>query len=271
MSIQTLALMSALGTFLTFSLNYLFGMSMLERPIVIGAVVGLLLGDVKTGVLVGVALEVAFMGVVNIGGVTATDSAASTAIATAFAVYSGLSIEETVAVAIPIGLVSNAAFSMTIQLSNFGAPILDKICERGDQKGLYLYNFIMFLLVFSIKPIVVYIGVLAGAEPITQALANIPPALQSGITAASGLLGAVGMAMLLRMLWTKEIAVYFFLGFVFVKYLNIPTMGIATIAVVIAVVTGMRDMQLFNLEKKTQNIPAASTVSGQSEEEDFLA
>ena len=269
MSINTLALLAALGTFLTFSLNYLFGMCMLERPLVIGAVVGILLGDVKTGVLVGATLEVAFMGVVNIGGVTATDAAASTAIATAFAIYSGLSIDETVAVAIPIGLVSNAAFGLIAQLSNLGAPFLDRICEKGDQKGLYIYEFVMFLFVFAIKPLVVYIGVLAGAEPISGLLAKIPAPLSAGIGAASGLLGAVGMAMLLRMLWSNDIAVYFFLGFVMVKYLNIPTMAIAVIGVVIAVVSAIRDLQVLNLEKKIES--KTFEKSELSEEEDFLA
>jgi len=269
MSIQSLALLSALGTFLTFSLNYLFGMCMLERPLVIGAVIGILCGDIKTGVLVGAALEVAFMGVVNIGGVTATDASTSTAIATAFAIYSGLPIEETVAVAIPIGLVSNAAFGLAAQLSNLGAPILDRICEKGDQKGLYIYEFVMFLFVFAIKPIVVYIGVLLGADPISSLLGKIPATLSAGIGAASGLLGAVGMAMLMRMLWTKEIAVFYFLGFVLVKYLNVPTMGIAAIAVVIAVAYGLREMQIVNIEKKLEK----GYVSGstKSEEEDFLA
>lgn len=270
MSIQTLALLSALGAFLTISLNYAIGMCMLERPIVIGAVLGILLGDIPTGVAVGAALEVAFMGIVNIGGVTATDAGTSTAVATAFAIYSGLPIEETVAVAIPIGLVSNAVFGVIAQLANLGAPVLDKIVEQGSQKKLYIYEFVMFLLVFSIKPLVVYVGVLAGAEPITQLLSSIPPVISSALGAASGLLGAVGMSMLMRMLWTKEIAVFYFLGFVLVNYFGIPTMGIAAVGVVIAVAYGLREMQIINLEKKIAG-GAGTSVAPTSEEEEFLA
>lgn len=268
MSIQTLALLSALGIFLTYSLNYLFGMCMLERPIVIGAVLGILLGDIKTGVLVGTTLEVAFMGVVNIGGVVATDAATSTAIATAYAIYSGLPIEETVAIAIPIGLVSNTLFGLTAQLASAGAPFLDKICEKGDQKKLWIYEFVMFILVFGIKPLVVFFGVLVGADPLSNLIASMPAWVSSGLSAASGLLGAVGMAMLMRMLWSKEVAVYFFLGFVLMKYLNVPTMGIATIAVVIAVVAALRDMQIIKLEKKLSN---KDNKNEMSEEEDFLS
>lgn len=270
MSVQTLALLSGLGAFICIAGNYGLGMCMLERPIVIGGVLGVLLGDIPTGVAVGAALEVAFMGIVNIGGVTATDAATSTAVATAFAIYSGLPIEETVAVAIPIGLVSNALFGVIAQLSNLGAPVLDKIVESGNQKKLYIYEFVMWLLVFSMKPVVVFVGVLAGAEPITQLLSTIPAVISSALGTASGLLGAVGMAMLMRMLWTKEIAVFYFLGFVLVNYFGISTMGIAAVGVVIAVAYGLREMQIVNLEKKLAG-GAGSAVAQVSEEEEFLA
>lgn len=270
MSVQTLALLSCLGAFICIAGNYAIGMCMLERPIVIGAVLGILLGDIPTGVTVGATLEVAFMGIVNIGGVTATDAATSTAIATAFAIYSGLPIEETVAVAIPIGLVSNAVFGVVAQLSNLGAPVLDKIVESGNQKKLYLYEFVMWILVFVWKPLIVYVGVLAGADPITALLSSIPAVISNGLGAASGLLGAVGMAMLMRMLWTKELAAFYFLGFVLVNYFGISTMGIAAVGAVIAVAYGLREMQIVNLEKKLAG-GTGTGVATVSEEEEFLS
>lgn len=272
MSLQTLALLTALGYGACVLINYGIGQCMTERPIIVGTVVGLLLGDVKTGVTIGAALEVAFMGIVNIGGVTATDAATSTAVATAFAIYSGLGMEETVAVAIPVGLVSNAFFGPVAQLSNLGAPILDRICERGDERGLYIYEFVMWIAVFGVKAIVVYVGVLAGAEPITTALAQIPDVLSRGLSVASGLLGAVGMSMLMRMLWTKELAIYYFLGFVLVKYMNMPTMAIATLGIIIAVATGLREYQIVNIQKQINNggVAAKVALSREAEEEDFL-
>ena len=40
---------------------------MVERPIVLGAIVGIFLGDIPTGVIVGFQLELAFMGVWQVG------------------------------------------------------------------------------------------------------------------------------------------------------------------------------------------------------------
>ncbi|BDQ63754.1 hypothetical protein EfsSVR2332_38320 [Enterococcus faecalis] len=47
------ATMAALAVFICFAGNYLTGQSMMERPLVVGLVTGILMGDMKTGVLMG--------------------------------------------------------------------------------------------------------------------------------------------------------------------------------------------------------------------------
>ena len=47
--------------------DYLLGTAMVERPIVLGAIVGIFLGDIPTGVIVGFQLELAVMGVWQVG------------------------------------------------------------------------------------------------------------------------------------------------------------------------------------------------------------
>lgn len=65
------AFLVALAVFICVGGAELIGFTMLNRPIVIGPLVGLFLGDVKTGVMIGASLEAVFMGVVNIGGASA--------------------------------------------------------------------------------------------------------------------------------------------------------------------------------------------------------
>ncbi len=272
MSLNTLALLTALGYVLCILINYGIGQIMTERPIVIGGVIGVLLGDPTTGVIIGSSLEVVFMGIVNIGGVTATDAATSTAIATAFAIYSGLTVDEAVAVAIPIGLVANTFWTPFSQLANLGAPILDKICAKGDERGLYIYEIVMWFFVFGVKAIPVYVGVLVGADPITAALNNIPEVISTGLSVASGLLGAVGMSMLMRMLWSKESAVFFFIGFLAVQYLGLSTMAVAFFGVCIALVVAFNEKRLFDLEKRGSMVATtAGPVTKEQEEDDFLS
>ena len=47
--------------------EYLFGTSLLSRPLVMGALTGVVLGDIPTGVTLGATLELAFMGAFSIG------------------------------------------------------------------------------------------------------------------------------------------------------------------------------------------------------------
>ena len=49
------------------SLDYAFGTLYTFRPIVLGPLVGLALGDVKTGVEIGASLELLFMGAISVG------------------------------------------------------------------------------------------------------------------------------------------------------------------------------------------------------------
>ena len=53
----THAFLAALAVFICFGGNYLTGQSMLERPLVVGLVTGLLMGDMRIGILMGASLR----------------------------------------------------------------------------------------------------------------------------------------------------------------------------------------------------------------------
>ena len=65
----------------------------------------------------------------------------------------------------------------------------------------------------------------------------IPEFVQHGLSVATGLIPALGFAMLARLLINKTVAPYFFLGFVpLAAYLEIPVTGIAIFGAIVAVV-----------------------------------
>ena len=99
-----IALLSALSYFICYGGNLIFGQSMSDRPIVIGALTGLLLGDLPQGLIIGATLEAVFMGSVNIGGQISADHSAATVFAVAFATSSTLEPEAALTIAVPIGV-----------------------------------------------------------------------------------------------------------------------------------------------------------------------
>ena len=67
-------------------LHSYWGSTMHNRPLIMGTLVGLVLGDVKTGIIIGSTLELAFLGAVPIGASNPPDMTAGAVIATAFPV-----------------------------------------------------------------------------------------------------------------------------------------------------------------------------------------
>lgn len=260
------ALLAALAYFICYGGNWLFGQCMIERPIVVGAVTGFLLGDLKAGIMMGAALEAIFMGAVNIGGQISAEPAAATVFAVVFATTQGINADAALAIAIPIGVLSAfvSMFMNNILLNAF-VPIFDRMAEKNDVRGLVAVHYGTWLLRFGVFSIILFVGVLVGNGPLTVFVENIPNVVMRGLTATGGFLPAVGFAILLKMLWSKELAVYFLLGFVSVSYLKLPLIAVAAFAIVIVVVNGMRDMQLINI---TNSRVATKTES--SELEDFL-
>ena len=260
------AILAALALFICYGGNWLLGQCMIERPIVVGAVTGLLLGDVTTGVMMGAALEAIFMGVVNIGGAIAAEPVSATVFATTFAIVLKIDTDAALALAVPIGVVSAAiAIGMGVMFNVF-APVLDRLCAKGDDKGITWLQFIMWFISYFVKALIVFFGVLWGSAPLEAAINNIPAVVMTGLSTCGGLLSAVGMAILMRMLWSKNLAVFYFAGFICVAYLNIPLVAVAVIGVIIAVTGALRDKEIFDLVK-TKTAVAAQNVS---EEEAFF-
>ena len=264
------ALMAALSVFICFAGNYLTGQSMMERPLVVGLVTGILMGDMKTGILMGAALEAVFLGNVNIGGVIAAEPVTATTLATTFAIISHVETKAAITLAIPIGML--AAFVVMFLknvLMNVFAPALDDAARENNQKKIVALHYGTWALYYLIISAISFLGVLLGSGPVNALVENIPAKLMNGLSAAGGLLPAVGFAMLMKLLWDNKLAVFYLLGFILTAYLKLPAVAEAVVGVVICVVTSQRDLQISNL------VLAGPKGSGQmtkeDEEEEFFA
>ena len=273
-----LALMAWLTVLICYGGNWLLGQCMIERPLVVGLVAGLLMGDVKTGVIIGASLEAIFMGAVNIGGaisaepVTATALAVALIDAVAFTVGAGIDQGAAITLAVPVGVVT--AF-LSIFMNNvflaFFAGTLDKMAAEGNEKGLAFQHYVLWFVKYAAFALIAFLGVYLGAEPVAAIVNQIPANVMNGLNAVGALLPAVGMALLLQMLWSTELSIYFFLGFTLYQYLGLPMIAIAVLGVIIAIASGLRDKEIFDLTKKGVATQAVSGDSATSDEEDFFA
>lgn len=266
------ATMAALAVFICFAGNYLTGQSMMERPLVVGLVTGILMGDMKMGILMGASLEAVFLGNVNIGGVIAAEPVTATTLATTFAIISNVEQKAAMTLAVPIGML--AAFVVMFLknvLMNVFAPSLDKAAREGNEKMVVTLHYGTWVIYYLIVASISFIGILVGSGPVNAFVENIPEQLMNGLSAAGGLLPAVGFAMLMKLLWDNKLAVFYILGFVLTAYIQLPAVAVAVIGVVICVVSAQRDVEIDQLAKGRAGAVAAAGTSKADEEEDFFA
>lgn len=263
------ATLAALAMLISYGGNWLVGQCMIERPICAGAIIGLLLGDVQTGVIMGASLEAIFMGAVNIGGAISANPTIATIIAVTFSIVLKIDTNAALALAIPVGVLGAFITIAVDVLFNGFAPLVDKIAAKGDDKGITMLHFGMFILRNIILAGVVFASVLLGAEPVKVIVNSIPAVIMNGLNTCGGLLPAVGFAILMKMLWSKNLAVFYFLGFVAVAYLKLPLVALAVIGIIIAVTSSMRDKQILDFVSSGTTLAAAAN-NQENEEGEFF-
>lgn len=267
------AILVAFVVFITVGGQELLGFTMLGRPIVIGPLLGLLLGDIKTGLLIGASLETIFMGVVNIGGASSAEPGLATALATAFAIQMHAGAEVAIPIAIPLGIIG-LQIKTLLYVGVVGpfAAKFDKLAAAGNESGIMRLHFGLWFTQWFIYSLIPFFAILFGSKATQSVLEKIPTVIVNGLSIAGNLLPAVGMAMLLKILWDNKLFIYFMLGFVLLAYLKLPLIAIAVIAVIIAVVTVSRDLDLKKVTDslKGKNISNSQTSSSDEELDEFF-
>ncbi|WP_056969232.1 PTS mannose/fructose/sorbose/N-acetylgalactosamine transporter subunit IIC [Lacticaseibacillus thailandensis] len=240
---------------------YLTGRGQVARPIVIGPLTGLVLGHLTTGIEVGAALELAYIGVIEIGASVPQDMVSSGVLGTVFAISTGKGISAALTFGLPLSmlvlLVQNLAYV-------FIAPLYvakcDQYAREGKPRKLSLMAFWGGTCVnFVPSAILIMLAYYFGTGFSSAIVGFIPKFVQDGLVVASGLLPAFGFAMLIQQILRKEIVPYLILGFVLAAYLKVPIIGIAIIGMVIIMI-------MYYNEKK--NKASQQQVLGGSDDED---
>lgn len=218
--------------------NAIMGSSMLDRPLVISPLVGLVLGDLQMGIMVGATLELVWLGAFPVGASNPPDMVSGTIIGASFVISSGSEAGTAVALAVPIAtlvlMLSNIL--MMFVIPQVSCVMADRNAAKGNVKGVehaHLLAVCTFLVPLSLLVAVSYY---LGAPIIADIVKSIPAFITHGLEVATGIIPAIGFAMLARMIMTKDVAAFFFGGFLLSAYLQVPVLGVALMACVIVVV-----------------------------------
>ena len=230
-------------TFILITLIAMFGHSedflgttLINRPLVLGPLVGLVLGDFSQGIIIGATLELIFMGNIKVGAAIPPDVITGGVLGTAFAILSGKGPAVALALAVPISILAEMVISsLFIFRSGFNKNFI-QFAEEGDYKKLQWLHVVSGLLKPLLMGLITFLALQLGADVMKSFLDQIPPWVNSGLQVAGNMLPALGFALLMNVMFNKKVAPYFFLGFILSSYLKLPMIAIGGLGVILALI-----------------------------------
>ena len=211
------------------------GWNMIGRPLVGGLICGIILGDVKNGVIAGAMVQALFIGQITPGGAMPADVNWAAYIGIPLALAAGGSGEEAVALAVPLSMLGLGMFNFIMTINAYFPHWGDKAAaannSRGVQMATYCAAIPSFILRFGSAALICYLG-----TPVTEALLNNLPAIVLHFFEVAGkMLPAVGFAMLLKQSLTQNwMIVLFLMGWVLIGSTTMSVTALAIFAIGIA-------------------------------------
>jgi fructoselysine and glucoselysine-specific PTS system IID component len=210
------------------------GTTLLSRPLVLGPLVGLALGDLHQGILIGASLELIFMGNIKVGAAIPPDVVTGGVLGTAFAILSGKGAAIALALAVPISILAEMLLSALFVFRSTFNKLFASYAEEGNYRKVQRLH----LLSGALKPLLMgligWLSLQLGAGAMRSVLDHIPGWVNAGLQVAGNVLPALGFALLMNLLFHKKVAPYFFLGFVLAAWMKLPMIAIGALGVIIA-------------------------------------
>ena len=187
----------------------------LYQPIVSGAVIGAILGDLETGLIVGGTYQLMTIGNMPVGGAQPPNAVIGGVMSVVFAIGSGMDTNAALGLAVPFALIGQYMVTLLFTAMSPMMSVADKMAEKGDHKGIVKLNWLAMGILGLLFAIVCTIGLIGGAKMGT-ALTNVfdkAPWIMTGLSAAGGMMRFVGFATLLRIMLSNDHWGIYFAGF----------------------------------------------------------
>ena len=226
----------AIVTFI-FAIDQFSLTEIMYRPIVACPIIGMILGDVQTGLVIGGTYELMMIGNMPVGGAQPPNAVLGSVVAMIFATFGQYVV--TLTFTVMSGLMAKA----------------DKAAEQANPKGITaVLNTSMCILggLFAVIAIIAYVGGVAMSGTL-EALAANASWFMGGLSAAGGMMRFVGFAILLKIMLANDMWGYLLAGFVCALVIgNIAVLGSATLLLVafLGIFIALNDFRISGLNKK---------------------
>ena len=197
-----------------------FAFFFIASPIVVGVVAGLIYGDLTNGLILGGGIAAAFAGIIAPGGNLPTDSALAATTVIPIALSTGLSVEQAIAFAVPMGLVGSFVTNLRKMINVIFVHRADECAAKGDLNGIRNCAIIFPPIVeLPLLFLPVFLVVMFGQDAMLAFMNNVPDWVMHGMEVAGGVMPAIGFALIMNMIGKPRLIPYTIIGFIMVKAL----------------------------------------------------
>ena len=224
-----------------------------HQPLIACTLIGIVTGHPTEGIILGGTLQMMALGWANIGAAVAPDAALAS-VASAIIMVKGLggadtttAISTAIALAVPLSV---AGLFLTMLCRTIAIPMvhfMDAAAEEANFRGVEMWQ----LLAIGLQGVRIAIPAamlcMIPAEAVTSMLNAMPAWLSGGMAVGGGMVAAVGYAMVINMMATKEVWPFFVLGFVLAALSELTLIALGAIGVALALIyLGLKDLAKSN-------------------------
>ncbi|EMG26930.1 PTS system mannose-specific transporter subunit IIC [Listeria fleischmannii 1991] len=210
-----------------------------HQPLVACTLIGLVTGNLTACIILGGTLQMIALGWANIGAAVAPDAALASVASAIILVLGGqgvAGIPSAIAIAIPLAV---AGLFLTMIVRTLAVPIvhmMDSAAEKGHMKRvewLHISAICMQGLRIAIPAAAL---LFIPAQTVQSFLESMPAWLTDGMAIGGGMVVAVGYALVINMMATREVWPFFIIGFVVAAISELTLIALGALGVALALI-----------------------------------
>lgn len=208
-----------------------------HQPLVACTLIGLVSGQLEACVVLGGTLQMMALGWANIGAAVAPDAALASIASAIILVKGGQGVagaSTAIALAIPLAV---AGLFLTMLARTIAVPMvhrMDAAAERADFKGVELWHVLAICLQGLRIAVPACALTFIPAATVADFLNAMPAWLNDGMSIGGGMVVAVGYAMVINMMATREVWPFFAIGFAVAALSELTLIALGTIGLSLA-------------------------------------
>lgn len=210
-----------------------------HQPLVACTLIGLVTGNLEAGIVLGGTLQMIALGWANIGAAVAPDAALASVASAIILVLGGQGVRgvpSAIAIAVPLAV---AGLFLTMIVRTIAVPIvhlMDAAAEEGNIRKVEMWHIIAVCLQGIRIAIPAGALLFIPAQTVQSFLESMPSWLTDGMAIGGGMVVAVGYALVINMMATKEVWPFFVIGFVVAAITQLTLIALGALGVALALI-----------------------------------